>query len=78
VGEPTGSSPNFYGEDNVFQLPNSGLTGSISSRYWQGGTTSDDPRKWIEPDLPAVLTATDYRNNVDPCLEAIFKYLQEH
>ena len=77
VGEPTGSSPNFYGEDNTFQLPNSGLTGSVSSRYWQGGITSDDPRQWIEPDLPAILTATDYRNNVDPCLEAIFEYLQQ-
>ena len=77
VGEPTGSSPNFYGEDNTFQLPHSGLNGSISSRYWQGGITSDDSREWIEPDLPAVLTATDFQNHRDPCLEAIFNYLQQ-
>ena len=37
VGEPTASRPNFYGEEAGFVLPYSGLAGSISSRYWQGG-----------------------------------------
>ncbi|WP_425237249.1 TPR end-of-group domain-containing protein [Ulvibacterium sp.] len=76
VGEPTGSSPNFYGEDNEFTLPNSGLTGSISSRYWQGGYTSDDTRTWIAPHLAASLSLENYRNNEDPALEAIFTYLE--
>src|SRR6185295_14240944 len=30
VGEPTGSRPNFYGEDTPLTLPYSGLSGSIS------------------------------------------------
>ncbi len=75
VGEPTGSRPNFYGEDNPFTLPYSGLTGSISSRYWQGGATSDDVRNWIAPHLVAELTAEQYRKGKDPALEAIFRYL---
>ncbi len=76
VGEPTGSKPNFYGEDNLFILPNSGLTGSISSRYWQGGHTSDDTRTWIAPHLAADLSLDDYLNDEDPALEAIFSYLE--
>lgn len=76
VGEPTGSKPNFYGEDNEFVLPYSALTGSISSRYWQGGQTSDDTRIWIAPHLAADLSADQYRNNNDPALKAIFDYLE--
>ncbi|WP_222981606.1 hypothetical protein [Flagellimonas meishanensis] len=76
VGEPTGSSPNFYGEENNFQLPNSGLIGSISSRYWQGGKTSDDDRKWIAPELSVLLTADDFRNGVDPSMKTILEYLE--
>lgn len=75
VGEPTASSPNFYGEDNEFSLPYSGLSGSISSRYWQGGSTSDDERPWIAPLLVAELSAEDYANDRDPALEEIFNYL---
>lgn len=78
VGEPTGSKPNFYGEDNEFVLPFSGLMGSISSRYWQGGRTSDDVRPWIAPHLVAELSATEYQNNVDPALEVIFEYLEKN
>jgi hypothetical protein len=74
VGEPTGSRPNFYGEDTNFTLPNSRLTGSISSAWFQGGTTSDDQRPFIAPDLPAPLTITDLRSGRDPALEAIRQY----
>ncbi len=75
VGEPTGSRPNFYGEDNLFVLSNSKLSGSISNRYWQGGKSADDNRPWIAPDIPAELTAMQYMRNQDPALEAIFEYL---
>ncbi|NAS14446.1 tetratricopeptide repeat protein [Poritiphilus flavus] len=75
VGEPTASRPNFYGEDDEFSLPYSGLRGSISSRYWQGGSTSEDNRPWIAPDLVAELSAEEYSNDRDPALEAIFEYL---
>ncbi len=75
VGEPTGSKPNFYGEDNPFELPNSKLTGSISNRYWQGGKTANDDRPWIAPDLPAKLSAQKYVQNEDPALQAIWDYL---
>ncbi len=75
VGEPTGSRPNFYGEDTDFKLPYSGLQGSISSRWFQGGLTSNDLRPWIAPDLLAELTFEDVRRGRDPSLEAIAAFL---
>lgn len=75
VGEPTGSRPNFYGEDTEFVLPYSGLTGSISSRWFQGGMTSNDERPWIAPDLVAELTFDNLRDGRDPALEAIKRFV---
>ena len=77
VGEPTGSSPQFYGEDTLFRLPYSGLTGSISSRWFQNRFISDDERPWIAPDIVAELTVDDLRKGHDPALEAIRVYLED-
>jgi hypothetical protein len=75
VGEPTGSKPNFIGEDNHFVLPYSGLAGSISNRYHQHSLLSDDYRNWIAPEIAAELGFEDFRSNVDPAMDAIFEYL---
>lgn len=74
VGEPTGSRPNFVGEDNPIVLPWSGLTVSASSRYWQDAL-SEDERPWIAPELIAEMSSTDYRTNRDPAMDAIRAYL---
>jgi hypothetical protein len=78
VGEPTGSSPQFYGEDTHFRLPYSGLAGSISSRWFQNRFIADDERPWIGPDIVAELTLDDLRKGRDPALEAIRQYLVDH
>ena len=52
VGEPTGGRPNLYGDVKPVELPNSGLTVEVSSRYWEFGGP-DDHRPWIAPDIPA-------------------------
>lgn len=77
VGEPTGSRPNFYGEDTLFSLPWSGLKGSISSAWFQGGETSFDQRPAIAPDLRAELTVDDVVLGRDPALAAIAAYLAQ-
>ncbi len=76
VGEPTGSRPQFYGEDTEFQLPYSKLAGSISSRWFQNRFISDDERPWIAPDIVAELTFDDLRAGRDPAMQAIREYLE--
>jgi hypothetical protein len=70
AGEPSMSSPNFTGEDNPVSLPFSGLTVSISNRYWQDSDPRD-ARPWIAPQLPVALTSTDWLENRDPVLTAV-------
>jgi tetratricopeptide (TPR) repeat protein len=70
VGEPTGGSPNHYGDARAFRLPNSQLRVSVSTLYWQDGMPWDD-RPWVPPDLAAELSAEDLRQNRDPALDAI-------
>ncbi len=70
VGEPSSSSPNFVGEETDLVLPWSRLRGSISSKYWQDSDPGDD-RPWISPDIPIVLSSTDYFSGVDPVMGAL-------
>lgn len=72
VGEPTGNSPNQYGDARPFRLPRSGLTVNISSIYWQT-MNPQDPRVFVPPAIATELTSTDYRNNVDPAMAAILR-----
>lgn len=69
VGEPSGSSPRFIGEDTQVLLPYSKLLGSISTRLHQ--SRSIDDRPWISPHVPVDLDATSYFANRDPAIEAI-------
>lgn len=75
VGEPTGSSPNFIGETNFVELPNSKLNISISNAYWQK-SVSWDHRKWIAPDVYIEPTFEAYKTNKDPVLEYILNELK--
>lgn len=76
VGEPTGSSPNFYGETTDNRLPHSGITFSVSTLYWQSSLPYDK-RPYIEPHIRAEISSADYRNNVDPALNAILSYVHD-
>jgi hypothetical protein len=73
VGEPTGTSPNMYGENSNMALPNSGLELSVSSEHW---VYSDprDARPWLAPDIPVGLSSEHYRARRDPALEAILRH----
>jgi hypothetical protein len=72
AGEPTGESPNQWGDPVDVTLPNSGIVIQASTLWWQ----LEDPRdhrQYRAPDLLVPLTFSDYANNVDPVLEAIMK-----
>lgn len=75
VGEPSGSKPNFTGEDTELLLPYSGLRGSISTRWWQDASPLDR-RQWIAPHLSVPVRSTDYFANRDPVLETVLSLLE--
>jgi hypothetical protein len=41
----------------------------VSTLWWQEDPR--DNREWKAPDIAAELTSADYRNNVDPALQAV-------
>lgn len=70
AGEPTGTSPNHFGENTRITLPNSMLKATVSALWWQNSEPYDD-RAWIAPDIPVRLRSIDYVQRRDPVLEAI-------
>jgi tetratricopeptide (TPR) repeat protein len=76
VGEPTGGSPNGYGDHAPIVLPNSGIRIFASTLYWQESDPRDQ-RPWIPPQVAAELTSTDYKANIDPAMNAILNYAPE-
>jgi hypothetical protein len=73
VGEPTGSSPNHYGENGEVVLPHSGLRASVSTLWWQPSLPYDD-RPWIAPDIRTRLDSVDYVANRDPAVDAALTF----
>ena len=73
IGEPTGSSPNFVGEEKPFTLPYSGLSANVSDLYWQTAWP-DDHRTWLAPQVYLPPTFAASRQNRDLVLEAVLAY----
>lgn len=76
VGEPTGSSPNQYGDSTGVVLPNSGLDIQVST-LWHQEAGARDTRAWLAPEIAAELTSKDYETGSDPALNAIMNYAPE-
>ena len=76
VGEPTGGSPNHFGDSLPLILPNSKIPIGLSSVWWQDMDPRDQ-RLWIGPDIAAQLSSTDERDGLDPALVAIRAYQPE-
>ncbi|MDQ6786332.1 MAG: hypothetical protein M3033_05880 [Acidobacteriota bacterium] len=76
VGEPTGSSPNFVGEEDAVNLPYSKIGINVSDRFWQS-SYSQDKRTWIAPQIYLPPTFEVYRMNRDATLEAIINYKEK-
>lgn len=73
VGEPTGATPNLYGNHEFVKLPHSALTVAVAPQWFQ---TADpwDTRPWTAPRIAAVPQFEAYRENRDPAMEAILSY----
>ena len=70
VGEPTGSSVQFFGDHVPLPLPRTGLAVNVSQLWWQTLNPRDD-RRFIAPARYTPMAAADYRDNRDPALDAI-------
>jgi hypothetical protein len=73
VGEPTGSSPNFVGEENMAVLPYSKLTANVSHLFWQSSWPQDQ-RIWLPPHIYTPPTFADFRAGRDAALDAVLSY----
>ena len=73
VGEPTGSSPNYVGEENEITLPFSKIVANVSDLFWQSAHPTDN-RTWIAPLIYVPPTFEAYRVNRDPAVESIISY----
>jgi Peptidase family S41 len=72
VGEPSGGSPNLYGDVEPISLPASGVTAEIATVYWQK-STPNDPRITTDPQVPVPLSSVDFFAGRDPVLSAALK-----
>ncbi len=76
IGEPTSENVNFYGDTRTEILTNSKLQANLSWLWWQN-LDPRDKRKATSPELAIDMQFTDYYNNEDPALKAIFNYENE-
>jgi hypothetical protein len=78
VGEPTGGSPNHFGDARPIDLPNSGLRAGASTIYWQNSLPVPfEERSWTAPEIAAQLRSRDWARGIDPALEAILSHRPE-
>ncbi|MEK7401108.1 MAG: hypothetical protein AABZ80_01970 [Gemmatimonadota bacterium] len=72
VGEPTGNSPNQFGDARPLELPRSTFVVRVSSLLWQSHQAADN-RAWFTPDIYAEMGSEDYRTKHDPVLETALR-----
>jgi len=73
VGEPTGSRPNFIGENTEFELPYSKVRANVADLFWQTSWPWDH-RTWIAPDIYTPPTFEAFSRNEDPAMSAILAF----
>lgn len=78
VGEPTGASPNHYGDAATVTLPNSGLQVRASTIFWQNSLPAPfETREWTAPELAAPMTVEAYVAGEDPALELALAWVPQ-
>jgi len=76
LGEPTGGKPNCYGEVKYLSLNSSGLNIRYSTKYYE--LVEDNTLPSFMPDVPCEVTFKDYVQNIDPCLEWIYRDIDKN
>ncbi|MCR9075255.1 MAG: S41 family peptidase, partial [bacterium] len=74
IGEPTGGKPNHFGQLGRFELPNTGLTVSHSTRWFQ--KVEGDPDA-VHPDVLIPWRSGPLFAGEDPVMEAALTFVDE-
>ncbi len=69
VGEPSGGSPNLYGDSRPTLLPATGIVLHVAHIYWQLSSPDDD-RLATDPRFPVALSSASFFAGRDPVLAA--------
>jgi hypothetical protein len=67
LGEPSGGSPNLWGDAELVELPQVGLTVRVAALYWEFADPGDK-RLAVVPDVRVPLSAADFFAGRDPVL----------
>lgn len=73
IGEPTGGSPNSYGDPAPLTLPNSKIQIYLSTLWWQD-LDERDKRAWQAPDVAVEPTVKDFDQALDPVMDAVLHW----
>jgi C-terminal processing protease CtpA/Prc len=76
VGEPSGGSPNLYGDPAPATLPHSGWSFHAAAIRWVK-STEGDARLALEPDVPVPVRAADFFAGRDAALERVLALAAE-
>jgi hypothetical protein len=68
VGEPTGASPNHFGDAVAVELPETGLLAKVATVSWETAGRGDQ-RLTRTPDIPVPLRSEDFFAGRDPALD---------
>lgn len=76
VGEPSGGSPNHFGDASQIRLPNTGISVRCATMWWQDSDTTDH-RPFVGPHITAEFSSEDDLNGRDPALLAALNYVEK-
>lgn len=76
VGEPTSATGNQWGDESLFVLPYSGITGAVAGVRWQLSHPWDR-RRSIVPQVPVALSAAAYFRGEDPAFDAVLRLIHD-
>ncbi len=71
IGQPTGGSPNEFGEIKYAPLPHCHWQVQYSTKYFKTGAEGETT---LKPDTEVIATAAEYFAGRDPVLEAAIRY----
>jgi hypothetical protein len=71
VGEPSGGSPNLYGDTIAVALPESGWSAQIAAVHW--APAGEDSRLTFEPHVTVELSSEDFFAGRDPVLSSALR-----